>query len=64
MDADAAEPASSSAESKRKFLEAIERKKQAASNGTGAGGPDGGTRGGQGVRGRAGGIREFRRKSG
>jgi len=61
MDADEEKPTTPSEETKRKFREAIERKQQQASNRTGVPGADSGIRG---ARGRAGGKREFRRKSG
>ena len=53
--------ATPSDEMRRKFLEAIERKKQQGASRAAAGGADPSVHG---VHGRAGGKREFRRKSG
>lgn len=61
MDADETGPTSPSEETKRKFREAIEHKKQQGANHAGVGGAESGVHG---VHTRAGGKREFRRKSG
>jgi hypothetical protein len=61
MDSDESQPTTLSEESKRKFLEALERKKQQGASRSGVGGADSGVHG---VHTRAGGKREFRRKSG
>jgi hypothetical protein len=61
MDAHESGETSAAEETKRKFREALEAKKQ---NGTRRVGPGGGDSGVHGVRGKAGNKREFRRKSG